>query len=579
MYHHQLFKLLAFLCCILGCALCVLGVIAQQLPADAVRYSISGSGSGGAYGPSIVHSFSDLPSPSAQDEAGAAQRGLLMESLAEKQAGVLSRANQAVIPPRSRQVQSSDSEFIEGGDSPSSSNAAAATAAATVSNGFSETTTVDVTGATNGSVILVYNGAGVLVVHTMTGTVVKQTQDTAFWCSGTDPLPVCGTGGFAVDPRVKYDTRSQRWIVTGLWLFGSNSVAQDVLAVSQTSDPTQGWNLYQFPACGAFDNWDGSDQPHTGFNGKWIVVSSACSSSSGVNGAGLAVFAKSNLYAGGALTLNQNWFEFVDPFSGGPYSGIGGGDGTREHPVTTYTSGGREYLVTSTNNTPFNTGNAGVIYSYVTGPTDAPTFSSAALTVNTSFSAIDISGVGVDAPGCMNCISAFSNNWIHSAGVWNWKDGFPRVVSTMVMGKPGYARGATQVISVAMKIADGTSTALRISKNAAGSGPLASEIGVPLGGISMTNEALIAYDYSNSGFYPGIKMATWNLDNNSIISTSVLKEGILTPNNGDQNRWTDFMDALSPIPGTGSFVVGGTVARPTPNDDPQRKTFYATVTP
>jgi len=575
MFHHQLFRVLAFLFCLIGCALCVLGMIAQQPPGDAVRYPISGSGGGGAYGPSILHSFSDLPSPSAEDKAMAAQRALLIESLAEKQAGVLSRANQAVIPPWSRQVQSNDSEFIESGDSATPSNAAAPT----VSNGFSETTTLDVAGTTNGSAILVYNGASVLAVHSMTGTLLKQTPDSAFWCSGTNPLQVCGTGGFAADPRVKYDTRSKHWIVTALWLLGSNSVAQDVLAVSQTSDPTQGWNLYQFPACGAFDNWDGSDQPHTGFNDKWIVVTSACSSSSsGVNGAGLAVFDKSNLYAGGALTLNQNWFEFVDPFSGGPYSGIGGGDGTRDHPVTTYNSNGREYLVTSTNNTPSNTGNAGVIYSYVAGPTDAPTFHPARLTVNTSFSAIGMLGVAVDAPGCTNCIAALSNSWIHSAGLWNWKDGFPRVVSTMVMGQPGLS-GATQVINVVMKIANGTSTALRISKNAAGSGPLASEIGVPLGGTSTINEALIAYDYSDSAFYPGIKMAIWNVDNNSIISRSVLKAGILTPNNGDQNRWTDFMDALSPIPGKGSFVVGGTVARPTPNDDQQRATFWGTVTP
>src|SRR5947208_6831683 len=169
MFHHQLFRVLAFLFCLIGCALCVLGMIAQQPPGDAVRYPISGSGGGGAYGPSILHSFSDLPSPSAQDEAVAAQRALLIESLAEKQAGVLSHANQAVIPPWSRRVQSSDSEFIESADSASSTNAAAATTtattAATVSNGFSEVTTVDVTGATNGSVILVYNGAGHLVVH------------------------------------------------------------------------------------------------------------------------------------------------------------------------------------------------------------------------------------------------------------------------------------------------------------------------------------------------------------------------------------------------------------------------------
>ena len=215
-------------------------------------------------------------------------------------------------------------------------------------------------------------------------------------------------------------------------------------------------------------------------------------------------------------------------------------------------------------------GNAGVIYSYVAGPTDSPTFSSAAQTVNTSFSAIGMQPV--DAPGCTNCISAFSNNWIHSAGLWNSKDGFPRAVSTMVMGKPGLS-GATQIISVVMKIADGTSTALRISRNAAGSGPLASEIGVPLGGTSMINEALIAYDYSNSGFYPGIKMATWNLDNNSIISTSVLKEGILTPNNGDQNRWTDFIDALSPIPGRGVLWLAARWPVPPPITIPSARRF------
>jgi hypothetical protein len=368
---------------------------------------------------------------------------------------------------------------------------------------------------------------------------------------------------------VAYDPGAGRWITSGLWVFSSSAVATDVLAVSQSSDPTGGWNLYQFPACGGFDTWDGSDQPHLGFNRKWIVVTSACSaSSSGVNGAGLAVFDKASLYAGKTLQLNTNWFEFVDPYSGGPYTGVGGGNGTRENPVATYvpTIKGREYLTVSV----INGSRASVIYSDLQGPIDAPRFHSAVETVTPRFS---VSGNGtVDAPRCSACMASLANTWIHSSGVWDIGR-VPFVLSTMVMGDPRFTH-ATQIINIATNTETGAATALRIPGGASGAGPMASQIAMPL---TSSHTALIAYDDSRPSFYPGVKAALWNVSANTITTTRTLKQGSFTPTNGDQNRWVDFIDALSPVPGS-VFVLGATLASPSDNDS-QRSTYWATVKP
>ncbi|HVR09902.1 MAG TPA: hypothetical protein VMW75_17795 [Thermoanaerobaculia bacterium] len=555
----------ATLCAILALAA---GPLWAQSEGPRPQHPISGTGSGGAEGPSRLDALIAVP------RAEAVHPPRLPDN------DVPAETQSAEVPSTTQRLQSSDARVDESAlgrlpqPGPAIGNEVSA-AAPTVNSSFTSYGDTDVPGSTNGTYVVYYAYyAGEIDVYKLAGGLVQATTPSAFWCGGANPLPICSSGGTAVDTRVKYDTGSQRWIISGLWLFGNNKVPTDALAVSRTSDPTGGWYRYQFPACGAFDTWDGSDQPHTGFNSQWIAVTSACSASSGgVNGAGLAVFDKANLYRGGTLTLNTNWFEFVDPYSGGPYHGIGGGNGTRDNPVATYTStiNNREYLTVR-----IPAAQAEVLYSHIEGTTDAPVFYSGTETVTTSFAVA--SGVpAVDAPGCTGCIATFVNGWIHSSAVYGFANGDAYILSTMVLGDPNHAR-ATQIISIAVNTKTGAATALQVASGIDGSGPLASEIAMPLVRSGSADVAYVVYDHSRFDFYPGVKDISWNVDTNSVNYITVLREGSLTPNNGDQNRWADFDDALAPIPGSTHLVLGGLIASPSANDS-QRATFWADVTP
>ncbi len=254
----------------------------------------------------------------------------------------------------------------------------------------------------------------------------------------------------------------------------------------------------------------------------------------GVNGAGLAVFDKNNLYSGGTLTLNGNWFEFVDPYSGGRYSGIGGGDGTRDSPAATYTStiNNREYLAVMKPGGP----QAAVIYSHLEGSVDAPVFYSATETVTTSF-AIAGGVPKVDAPGCTGCLGAEANGWIHSVGVYSFANGTPYILSTMVLGEPSHQR-CTQIVSIAVNTQNGVATSLQVAGGIDGSGPLAAEIAMPLVNSTGIDQALVVYDHSRSDFYPGVKALWWNVDSNSVSCVTILQQGSFTPDNTAPTRTT-----------------------------------------
>jgi hypothetical protein len=75
-----------------------------------------------------------------------------------------------------------------------------------------------------------------------------------------------------------------------------------------------------------------------------------------------------------------------------------------------------------------------------------------------------------------------------------------------------------------------------------------------------------------------VKTATWNVDHNTVGHLRTLTPGSLTPTGFAQGRWVDFIDAISPIAGSASLVVGGTVAVPSVNST-QGATLWATVVP
>lgn len=176
----------------------------------------------------------------------------------------------------------------------------------------------------------------------MSGNVIQSNVD--LFC-GSNPIPECSYGGFACDQRIYYDLVSQRWIYSALWCFGTNEPPfYNVLAVSQTSDPTGAWNKYQYRTCGPSDTCPNqmgvlcADQPHMGFNDSWIVVNSFCNAT--YNGYSLQVLDKQNLYNGGSITFGTNWFDFQDQ--------VTSDDGRQDNPVATYVSKDLELLTYDT---------------------------------------------------------------------------------------------------------------------------------------------------------------------------------------------------------------------------------------
>ena len=76
---------------------------------------------------------------------------------------------------------------------------------------------------------------------------------------------------FSSDPRIEYDTISGRWLVSLLILDTTDiATAQNGsfnLAVSKTSNPLDGFNIYSIPTIGDFP-----DQPSLGFNDDKVVT-------------------------------------------------------------------------------------------------------------------------------------------------------------------------------------------------------------------------------------------------------------------------------------------------------------------
>lgn len=523
-------------------------------------YPSAGGGSGGAAGPVVLKSLAALPNLlSTAKELSAPLPGPVN----------LNAASYGLTP----NIITGSEATVDASQFTSTAGPAALSArrirpmTITPSNGFLGNGNQYLSAATNGSYVASEDANGNLYIYTISGSLVKQESPNQIYC-GTNALPICSSPGqiingiqyapFPGDDRIVYDTGSGRWITSALWLYAQNSVATDVLAVSQSSDPTAGWNLYQFPACGANDpiSNDGSDQPHLGFNSQWIVATSACKPGY----SSLAVFDKSVLYSGATLTLNTNWFEFADPIEN---------NGNRDNPVLTYgpTINNREYLTASA----ISNGYVEVIYSHIEGSIDAPVFYSDTDAVVTGFAASSVAAVST--PTCTGCMSTYSNGWTHSSGVWTFRNGEAYILSTMVLGDPRYAN-ANQVDSIAISDA-GVATSLQIG-GGTGYGPMGSEIGVPLVNNLGYNAALIGIAISTPSYYPGIMAAQWDVDLNSLSFLNSLDEGGFTPNNGDQTRWLDYTSVMSPIPGTSNLVVGGQIAAG--SSDPDRAMYYSTIT-
>jgi PKD repeat protein len=117
------------------------------------------------------------------------------------------------------------------------------------------------------------------------GNIISTVSPGAFWHS------VPGAGG-VFDPKINYDSYSNRWI----FIMPSESnpaLSKLMVAVSENSDPTGNWFLYVFDGDPDDTHW--FDYPNVGFNKNWIVVSGNMFGD-GFGYSALYVFEKQDLY-------------------------------------------------------------------------------------------------------------------------------------------------------------------------------------------------------------------------------------------------------------------------------------------
>lgn len=131
-------------------------------------------------------------------------------------------------------------------------------------NGLNDNSTSippDVNGAVGPNHIMVTLNTQVRIMD-RNGVAISTVSLNSFW----SPL-----GGLTstYDPKILYDH------VAGRWLFCSSANPQSntsstLLAVSKSSDPTQGWNMYKVDVDATDTKW--VDYPSIGFNDRWITV-------------------------------------------------------------------------------------------------------------------------------------------------------------------------------------------------------------------------------------------------------------------------------------------------------------------
>jgi hypothetical protein len=143
---------------------------------------------------------------------------------------------------------------------------------------------------------------GVYRVYDKTGTVLQQSSLDDFWRNAG-----IADVNFAYDPQVLYDPASQRWFAASSETPGSPHPI--FVAVSNTSDPTQGWQAVAIPFDFGGQYW--ADFPKLGINQDGVFISAIMVPFFDDFHAGRIVIPKSDLLQ--AVPTAANATVFLDP--------------------------------------------------------------------------------------------------------------------------------------------------------------------------------------------------------------------------------------------------------------------------
>jgi uncharacterized repeat protein (TIGR01451 family) len=183
-------------------------------------------------------------------------------------------------------------------------------------------------GAAIGSTHLMLALSTEVVIQDRSGSVLTNMPIDTFWAGVTSPNPA------VYEPRIVYDTFEQRWIFVAVANYTNNPGL--LLAVSQSSDPTQGW--YR-----RFIDVDVNKPlyaagPNVGFSANRVVLQANMfyKTNDGFYGSYIYALTKADLYAGGSGSPRR--FELLDYNPANPNFS----QGVEENapvPAVTYDSG------------------------------------------------------------------------------------------------------------------------------------------------------------------------------------------------------------------------------------------------
>lgn len=137
-----------------------------------------------------------------------------------------------------------------------------------------------------------------------TGLTVQASSLNAFWNSAGSGH----AGSFAFDPRIVYDKHSGRWFAAAVDNHSGNN--NFLVAVSNTSDPTQGWRGFRIDSDTSNTRW--ADFPMLGVNSEGVYLSANMFARSGVSASStttMLVIPKADLLAPTPTVANATLIE------------------------------------------------------------------------------------------------------------------------------------------------------------------------------------------------------------------------------------------------------------------------------
>ncbi len=165
---------------------------------------------------------------------------------------------------------------------------------------------------------------------------------------------VTPAGSFAFDPRVLYDASSGRWFAASVDNPGNNP-NNFLVAVSNSSDPTQGWKAFAIPSDSAKSRW--ADFPTLGVNRDGVYLAANMFPITASFATSVLVLPKADLIGG--TVAQRTLFENVSP----------GSTGSTIQPVTDPKSTG---VPVATLLSDFNTGGGQFKRSDIVGNVTSP---------------------------------------------------------------------------------------------------------------------------------------------------------------------------------------------------------------